>query len=365
MGIIQNQTAMRGNISYLGDFDGVRVNNFTPVRLVLSLAVLYGHSFAVSKTPGFVDHISRALQSTWIGEVAVNAFFVISGFLVTGSLVKRGVLEYVISRILRVYPGLFVNIVLTILVTGLIATTVSFTDFFTDPQTGEFFLNTTLVTKIQWYLPGTFEYNTRPAINGSLWTLPVEVRCYFVLVVLGIFGFLSNKFVANVLIAAIFLWGFLFPETMPLFGQNENWLRVSLFFAVGVLFYVNRATIPMMPMMAIACLIFYFYWQGKPYFNFITSFALAYIVFFVVYKLPVLPLDRYLGDLSYGVYIYAWPAQQIVEMIFPDNNPYQNGIISAVIVLSLAKLSWNYVEKPSLDLKKKIMAWHQSVLRTT
>ncbi len=117
--------------------------------------------------------------------------------------------------------------------------------------------------------------------------------------------------------------------------------------------------------MAIACLAFYFFWQDKPYFNFITSFALAYVVFFIVYKLPVLPLDRYIGDLSYGVYIYAWPVQQIVEMFYPNNNPYQNGLISVVFVLLLAKLSWDLIEKPSLDLKKKIMKWHRSILGTT
>lgn len=343
---------------FLNQFDGVRENNFTPLRLLLSLAVLFGHSFHISKTQGFHDPISGALQSTWIGAVAVNGFFILSGFLVAGSLMKHSIAEYALSRALRIYPGLIVNILMTIFIAGFFITTVSLPMFFTSKETGLYFLNMTLIPGIPRSLPGTFDANTYTAINGSLWTLPVEALCYTALGFFGVLGLLARRRLANVMFGIAFVWGFVFPETIPHppFGHFDEWLRVALYFALGVFFFINRQFIPLTPVIAIACLVLYFVWQGRPYYDFMTSFALAYMLLYCAYALPVLPLDRTLGDLSYGVYIYAWPVQQTAELLYPDNNPYENAILSVVVTLILAKLSWVWVEKPSLNLKRKLLA---------
>ncbi len=348
----------RRNFRFLNEFDGVRTNNFTPLRLILALAVLFGHSFHISKTEGFHDPISGALQSTWIGAVAVNGFFILSGFLVAGSLTKHSIGEYALSRILRIYPGLMVNIMATILIAGFVISSVSFLDFFTSKETGLYFLNMTLIPGIPRALPGVFETNTATAINGSLWTLPVEALCYAALGVFGALGLIARRSLANIMFGVVFFWGFLFPETIPHppFGHFEEWLRVTLYFALGVFFFINRQNIPLTPAIAIACLIVYFSWQGMPYYDFVTSFALAYMLFYCAYALPVLPLDQTLGDLSYGVYIYAWPVQQTAELLYPDNNPYENAALSVAVTLILAKLSWALVEKPSLKLKRKLLS---------
>jgi len=110
------------------------------------------------------------------------------------------------------------------------------------------------------------------------------------------------------------------------------------------------------PLIAIAAVALYLIWQGRPYFNLVTAPALAYALFYCAYSLPALPFDRLVGDLSYGVYIYAWPVQQTAELLYPDNNPYQNAGISAVATLLLAKLSWSLIEKPSLDFKRRLLS---------
>jgi len=190
---------------FLNHFDGVRENNFTPLRLMLALAVLFGHSFHISKTPGYHDPLSAALHSTWIGAVAVNGFFIMSGFLVAGSLTKHSLKEYVLSRALRLYPGLAVNIIFTIVVGGLVVTTWTPQAFFASHDTLLYFFNITLIPGIPRSLPGVFDTNTVSATNGSLWTLPVEALCYAALGIFGAMGLITRRLLANLLFAAAYV----------------------------------------------------------------------------------------------------------------------------------------------------------------
>ena len=80
-----------------------------------------------------------------------------------------------------------------------------------------------------------------------------------------------------------------------------------------------------------------------------------YLIFFVAYALPRFNLDDNLGDISYGMYIYAWPVQQVVAHYFTSIGPYKATLISTVIVSALAWLSWHYLEKPALGLKSRLL----------
>ena len=107
------------NTSTLADYDGSRHNNFTILRIVLAWSVLYGHSFVVQKTEGIRDPLAALFQgSAWIGEIAVNGFFSISGFLVAASFVRRGVVDYLLSRALRIFPALIVCVFISVFVLG-------------------------------------------------------------------------------------------------------------------------------------------------------------------------------------------------------------------------------------------------------
>ena len=87
------------------------------MRIILAWFVLYGHSYAIQKTAGYKDPLNEIFQgSTWIGALAVNGFFAISGFLVTASFIKRGAIDYTISRALRIFPALIVCILLSVFI---------------------------------------------------------------------------------------------------------------------------------------------------------------------------------------------------------------------------------------------------------
>lgn len=345
-------------------FDGSRDNNFTTIRIVLAWLVLYGHSYAIQKVPGIRDPLNEIFQgSIWVGEIAVNGFFAISGFLVAASLIKRGVIDYTISRVLRIFPALIVCVFVSVFLLGPILTNLPVRDYFDDPKTWDYLGNAVAFLKMQWSLPGVFESNTRDAINGSLWTLTVEVRCYLLLAALTFLGFRLNRIWANTLVLLVFAAGVLSYESIPLLGANLKWSRPALYFIIGVFFYLNRDKVYLDWRIAIFAAVMAYFSFGQEWFDYVFPPALIYLIFYLAYATKPLSTDSVFGDASYGIYIYAWPVQQIVAQSFPGQTPYFNTIVSSVIVITLAWLSWHGLEKRVLTYKKVLLG-HASSKRS-
>ena len=160
-----------------------RDNNLNLIRIVAAAMVLVSHSFVIASGNPHAEPWDAVLGRS-PGGMAVDIFFVISGFLVSGSLVKQAsIAPYLMARAVRIYPGLWVALLLTVLVVGWCATSASPAAFFTDPQTWRYLLrNGTMVLGAEAVLPGAFE--TQPfagVVNGSLWTLRHELRLYLLL----------------------------------------------------------------------------------------------------------------------------------------------------------------------------------------
>lgn len=342
----------------LKDFDGSRQNNFTIMRIILAWLVLYGHSYAIQKTAGIKDPLNEIFQgSTWIGALAVNGFFAISGFLVTASIIKRGALDYTISRALRIFPALIICVLLTVFVIGPIFTNLSLSDYFSDSKTYDYLKNITLLYKTQWDLPGVFVDNINNSVNGSLWTLPAEVRCYLFLAIVSLFSIFKQKALSNIMIFSLLVFGYFFFSDLPLVSVSKAWSRPVLFFLVGVFFYINRDKTIIDFKLALLASILMYYSFGKEWFNYIFPIALVYLIFYLVYATKYINTDKKLGDISYGIYIYAFPVQQCVATLFPNFVPIENTIVSSVIVFFLAYISWHYLEKPVLSLKKVLLGY--------
>ena len=161
----------------LGDHWSGRDNNFNLLRLVAATLVLVSHSFAISLQSGAAEPFRSSLGLS-LGELAVDIFFAASGFLVTASLfTRRDVIEFAAARCLRIFPGLWVSLALTVLVFGFCFTSLAPSAFFSEWQTWRFTIkNAILVRGVEWTLPG-FPH----AVNGSLWTLPSEIAMYALL----------------------------------------------------------------------------------------------------------------------------------------------------------------------------------------
>lgn len=337
----------------LSHFDGRRDNNFTLIRLVFSLAVLWGHAWPLTGS-GF-DPVSRLMMpGTWIGAIAVTGFFAISGFLVTASFENRPWRDFVVSRLLRLYPAALAFYALMLLVLGPLLSTLGAREFFHSPQTWSFALGAFLLD-LRTQLPGVF--TDRPfsdSINGSLWTVILELRCYVAVLAFGLMGGFRRRGIANTALGAILVGGYWLQPYLPAIGIAPNHNRQFAYFVIGALFWINRNHVPLNGAVAVLAVLVPWPFWGTALFPVVLSVCLVYAVFAVAYLAPHVDLDR-IGDFSYGIYIYAWPVQQAIWR--PGQTPWENALLATVIVVPLSVASWYAIEKPALSWRRRLSAF--------
>lgn len=362
---MESALAAASPVRWLGDYDGSRQNNFTIIRLVLASSVLFGHSWAVTGARGS-DPVTALLGGyVWLGAVAVNGFFAISGFLVAASLARQGFAGYTVARALRIFPGLAVCIALSVFVLGLSQTTLGVWDFLMSPQTRRYLLNATLIPNFEWSLPGVFASHPYKALNGSLWTLKAEVTCYIVLALAGLAGLLRNRVTATITCALLVAIGYSASKHLPILASHATWAQPMGFFILGVLSWTHRQSIPLhaglavMSALVIAAMIALHVPAGI--FHPVFAVCFVYLIFFVTFAVPHVDADRFPGDLSYGIYIYAFPCQQVVY--WSGQGPYVNAALAGVLTVLLAAGSWLLIEKPALEMKKPVIGWLNSLLQ--
>jgi peptidoglycan/LPS O-acetylase OafA/YrhL len=270
--------------------------------------------------------------------------------------VRRVLLDYLLSRILRIYPALVICVFGSVFILGPALTSLTLSEYFDSPKTYSYLYNALALENMQWVLPGVYEENKTAAVNGSLWSLTAETRCYVILAILGTFGAFQSRVFTNVIIAVIVVFGYFYYTEIPLVGERTRWTGALTFFVAGVFFYNNRESVPLNFKTAImsACVVYFSF--GNPWFDFVFPIAFTYLLFYLSYMTPFTAVDEKLGDISYGVYIYAYPTQQMVAVFWPEAGVAGNVIISSVITISLAYASWRFIEKPALSLKNKILS---------
>lgn len=340
----------------------IRKNNFTLMRFLAAFAVLYGHSYPLSLgLKGGEDPISVLLIDLWgrsLASTAVDVFFVVSGFLICASFIQRKSLWiFAEARILRILPGLVVAVIFSILI-GALVTTEPLVNYFTSPSTTSFFVhNATLLSGIQFDLPGVFLNNPYPgSVNGSLWTLPIEVRMYFWLAVLGSLTLLQSEKVFNLFFLLICLMYVQAPVGTFMLARDAEELRLGMLFLMGSFLYVNKHRISLGFGGMLMLVVLTYFTRQSGFAPYIKSIMLTYFVLLVALhpKLNLPSIDRW-GDVSFGLYIYAFPVQQTVAYFLPGVRPLQMFAIASFITLILAISSWHFIEKPALSLKGKIL----------
>ena len=220
-----------------------RNNNFNLLRLIGASLVIFGHSYAAYGPQGSRDWINAHVPILSAGQLGVQIFFVISGFLVSQSFVNRPhVYEFLVARVLRIFPGLIVALAGTVLL-GAWVTTLPVSQYVSDGRVWDYFLRNAMLD-LRWELPGVFENNSFPrVVNGSLWTLPKEFGLYIILMVAGAAGGLGARAIANVVCAIAVILHLQQSGTYHLSGGDVNVDSVLFCFLIGVLLYVNREQI--------------------------------------------------------------------------------------------------------------------------
>lgn len=324
------------------------------LRVLAAFMVFAGHQRALTgfREPDFLGFVS------W-GEVAVGIFFALSGYLVSESWRRDpSVPRYLQRRALRLLPGLAGVVLFACLLLGPILTSLKLGAYLSHPQTYQYLWNVAL--NIRFALPGVFATNPVPNVmNGSLWTLPMEVACYLVLVaLLWPLARLRAGWVLWPLAAALWTTDFLLPKEAAWVFYNTSW-RMAAHFAT---YFFLGAALRLAPpprfspipaaMLAAAVLMFTAnsrlgYWCAPP------CVALLVIGTARVSAIPSRWVTRF-GDLSYGLYLYAFPIQQLVISTgLARDYPRRGFVVAWLGIVLCAYLSWRWIESPALRFKPR------------
>jgi peptidoglycan/LPS O-acetylase OafA/YrhL len=325
-------------------------NNLDFLRFFASSLVLFSHSFPLTLAAKN-EPISLATNGLLNGgKIAVIAFFILSGFLITASWEKRKDLKiFLLARIKRIFPGLLVALLLTTLVGATITTAPAY-DYVRSAVV--YFLKNITLYKGKFDIDGVFESNPYgPAINGSLWTLRHEFTCYLLIALFGTMGAIHKHFLWIVWLVVITL-----SSVAP---TNSNFIREFLplcaWFFAGALAYIHR-DLRSSGLTVIGSLALIIATTTLGFNILIASPAIAYLLIQISYlRSPFSNFGKY-GDFSYGIYIYAFPIQQLVIYLLVDSvstpvNPWLVSLYSFPLTLLLSIASWNFVEKRFLHRK--------------
>ena len=288
----------------------VNKNNFDGLRLISAILVLCSHQFALSG-----QFEIRAIAEHSFGNLGLLCFFTISGYLVIISWHKYpNPIRFTFRRFLRIAPGITLGYLLT------------------------------QAVMILFPAMNNFPNNPLHAINGSLWTIPLEIYCYILLLTLGI----STKKPALTFIAIIM------PIWIITGGQTTTFYFAyfGLFFGVGAICAQYEIILSKKILIAMCILGIILIYNNQ---------SIAGLVLFVPLVINIglkswfiLKDAGHFGDLSYGVYIYAWPIQQVyIHWLGTDTSYIDLLSLSLFSTLLIAYCSWHLIEKKCIYMKPK------------
>jgi len=329
-------------------------NFFTPLRLIFASLVVFGHSFGVALRDSSLEpHI---LYHYTFSYLAVNLFFIASGFLVTKSMVYRGdTPSFISARALRIFPALFVHVFFVMIVIGPLATKTPLAEFFSHPDWYLQPLKVLTFFETNMVMPGMFQSNAEDLGSAALWTLRYEVLAYIGTLLVFSFGMLRKKWMVLlqfVLPSLAWMLGDYYGLFTNMPATIENLVRFGIAYGLGATIYAYRDRLTF-SWVALGVLVVasYIFRETRAVEVLVTT-ILAWIVFrFAYMKMPSLDWTKRLPDVSYGIYIYHWCILQLFFYWMPHLSVLELFALTFPVTVGLAALSWYIVEKPALRSK--------------
>jgi peptidoglycan/LPS O-acetylase OafA/YrhL len=345
-----------------------QANNFDLLRILFAWFVIVSHSYVLNGD-GATDPLFVLTNNSFLFSfIGVKGFFIISGYLIFKSMMaSTSIFEYMVKRVLRIFPALAVVLVVTLIAVYFIYPT-TLPPFFTNKEVYAYFLGNMILCKPHFFIFGIFSGLPSAAINGSLWT--IEYEFFFYLFILVFFFVRSRKKLLIISLAAVVA---LFLMVRLFF---YNWtVQTHFFIPLEPLFDLG-------PYFLMGSLLSCFDFDAIPFKNAIAAaslIALIAAVYFgvghtVVYvTLPFLVIyvgkqtsrvasfvHRSIGDPSYGIYLYAFPLQQFIIYWFRPST-LMLFVASTMGAFMFGYLSWIFIEKKALALKQYFLERRQPV----
>lgn len=331
-------------------------NSFGLVRLWAALAVVVSHAFVLASGDRF-DEPVRALTGWKLGDLAVAVFFIMSGLVIAASLERTASIpRFLWARALRIVPAVAVYaIVFGLLIAPVISSRPAI-EVLASPDLAAFLLRTLTFAPGNPTLPGVFETTPLPGIvNEPLWTVKYEILCYLALAACGFlvarWGRIALLAAACVVIALHVLTTIVVPVVLD--GTLQHLRHFGLCYAAGVAAYVLADRIPLAGTILAAILAVSLFAFGSR----VGDLALVALLGYGALWLGARNWGRWSAfaartDLSYGIYVFGWPVGQIIAGAFPGIGWLPLLMLNLALVIPLALLSWELVERPALSLKR-------------
>jgi antigen flippase len=325
-------------------------NNFNLIRLVAAWLVLFSHSYHLTGF-GAAEPLLLTTGKMTFGTLAVGVFFSISGYLITASAFARPTfLSFLNARARRIFPALSLVVILSALLLGPMMSTLDMAQYFSSLSPLTYVLRNLSLFHLQWGLPGVFAATPYGAVvNGSLWTLPIEFALYLAagIGVLGLrkLGLQQRLLLPLLAIAGVCLlcWFFL------LRGSQSGAALLIPYFMLGAAARLCQRRLPLKGAVAAALLaaLALGVLADLKAFPVLASCAISYSTLWLArHRRWVLPFStERIGDLSYGIYLFAFPVQQTIVALGLAHTPSMLSLLATLLVLPLAWATWHGIER--------------------
>jgi peptidoglycan/LPS O-acetylase OafA/YrhL len=328
-------------------------DNFLLLRFIAASLVIYGHAPAIAGGYAPMDIFLRMGWGRFAGAIGVEIFFVISGFLVTGSFYRRQhLIDFIWARFIRIMPAYAACLLLSAFLIGPLFSTYPFKAYILDHGAYAYVWKNLQLTpgSLLFDLPGVFTGNPQmTAVNGSIWTLPAEVRMYAWVAVFGFVGAIRRRWLFNIALLGLFVCGLVRPDDVPMV-PFDRYLRLAAMFGIGGFCYINRSWIPVHGGLLLIAGAAAWLLHSTMLYPALFAICEMLFVFWFVYNTRWYGFNRF-GDYSYGIYLWGFPMQQVAAALAPPLPALLNALFGFLGALSAAVVSWHALEKPVLRLK--------------
>ncbi|MDC1324762.1 acyltransferase [Flavobacteriaceae bacterium] len=333
----------------------IDTNNFDFLRVVFALTVALSHLIELSDL-----EILQPYKIYFNTRLAIDGFFVVSGFLIAKSYENStSIKDYIIRRAKRIIPAYVVVILVSALFFSFMST-YSFYDYFSNSQFWNYlFANLSFQNYLEPCLPGVFESNKICAINGALWTIKIEEAFYLSVPVFYWFVRVKklNFYLLIIIVYVLSVTYFSYFMSINNYRIAKQLPGALAFFATGMMFYKNFSLVlKWKEYVIIPCLILFIVEHYIFHTQLLKPIVFGFMVFYIAYSFKFLNNFGKYGDFTYGIYIYHFPVIQLFVSLGLFIKFHPAIVCSSVLIITLilAIVSWYLIEIPYLSKSRRL-----------